>query len=288
VPELPEVEFCRRALTRWTSGRQVVAVEVLDPRVVRHRRTDAPSAGRADGADALARTCVEHGPPRAVERHGKRMLWPFGDTPDAPALLLHLGMTGKWTREAPRLPAPRHTKVRLTLDDGSRVSFVDPRLLGGIVPTTLAEGRVTLREGLGPDALGTPLPPLTGRRPVKVALMDQALVAGLGNVQVMESLWRAGIHPETPCGALDPAQHARLDSAVQATLRRTLEDLGNGDEVTYVEESLAANPFLIYRRAGTPCPVCGTPIARMVQAGRGTYWCPGCQPAGAVRATPPP
>jgi formamidopyrimidine-DNA glycosylase len=303
VPELPEVEFCRQALTRWTMGRNVVGVEVIDPRVVRNARTDAPSAGRPDGAEVLMRTCVTGAavePPRrasapsdagtgarALVRHGKRLLWAFGDTPDAPALLLHLGMTGKWTREPPDTPAPRHAKVRLVLDDGTRLSYIDPRLLGGIVPTTVAAGTVALREGLGPDALGAPLPPLRGRRPVKVALMDQALIAGLGNVQVMESLWRAGIHPETPCEALTPAQHARLDSAVQETLRRTLADLGDGDEVTYVEESLAANPFAIYRRAGTPCPACGAPIARMVQAGRGTYWCPRCQPA-AVTATPPP
>ena len=141
------------------------------------------------------------------------------------------------------------------------------------------EGRRLLADGLGPDALGKPLPPLKGRRPVKLALMDQSVVAGLGNVQAMEALWRAGIHPTTPCDALDDAARARLNDAVHAQLADTLALLGDGDTITYVDESLASNPFPIYRRAGTPCPRCGSPIARIVLGGRGTYFCPRCQPS---------
>lgn len=272
MPELPEVEFCRRALARWTRDRTVVGTDVLDPRVVRLTRTARPSAGRDDGAAALEAVCTGRRP-GALERHGKRLLWRFGDD----ALLLHLGMTGKWTREVGGAAAPRHAKVRLSLDDGSAISFVDPRLLGGIVPTTGAEGAHMLHEGLGPDALGAPLPPLRGARPVKLALMDQSFVAGLGNVQVMEALWRAGVHPATRCDGLSNAQRARLSEAVQDTLADTLAMLGDGDDITYVEESLASNPFAIYRREGKPCPSCGTPIARLVQGGRSTYWCPACQ-----------
>jgi formamidopyrimidine-DNA glycosylase len=268
VPELPEVEFCRRALTRWTRGRRVIGADVLDRRSVRLSRTDRPSAGHPDGAEAL-RSVVVGEPAGPIDRHGKRLLWQFGNN----ALLLHLGMTGKWARQAGRWP-----KVRLDLDDGSSVWFSDPRLLGGVVPTTLAEGRSLLSADLGPDALTEGLPALPGRRPVKLALLDQATVAGVGNIVAMESLWRAGIHPETRCDELTPDDHARLRDAVRAQILDTIAMQGEGDEIIYVEESLAANPFALYRREGTPCPRCGAPIARLVQGGRSTYWCPRCQP----------
>jgi formamidopyrimidine-DNA glycosylase len=279
VPELPEVEFCARALRRWGHGRRVVDVVLHDPRVVRSTRTDRPTAGRPDGWVAL-RGVVAGEACGAVERHGKRLLWHFG----AHALLLHLGMTGKWSHVS-RGVVPRFARVSLQLDDGSDVVFEDPRLLGGIVPTDAVAGAVLLAEGLGPDALGGPLPRCGGERPIKVALMDQALVAGVGNVQAMEALWRAHLHPALPCSALTPAQWATLDAALQAQLLHTLDLLGDGDTITYVEESRASNPFAIYRREGAPCPACGTAIRRMIQAGRSTYWCPTCQPSleGAAR-----
>lgn len=269
MPELPEVEFCRRALRRWTGGRRVVAAEVDDPRSVRRTRTDPPSAGDPDGAERLC-AVVLGAEPGPILRHGKRLLWTFGDR----ALLLHLGMTGKWTR----LPGP-FTKVRLRLDDGSTLHFADPRLLGGVVPTDLAAGAAMLAEGLGPDALESGLPPLPGRRPVKVALMDQAVVAGLGNLHAAEALWRAGLHPATPCDRIDADAHARLARAVREQLDFALALLDADDEILYVEDAGAPNPFPLYGRRDAPCPRCGGPVARMTQAGRTTWWCPGCQPA---------
>ncbi|MDP2306661.1 MAG: DNA-formamidopyrimidine glycosylase family protein [Pseudomonadota bacterium] len=269
MPELPEVEFCRRSLIRWSAGRRVVGVDVPDPRSVRVNRGDRPSVGHPDGAAEL-RKVVTSAPPAEILRHGKRLLWRFGDG----ALLLHLGMTGKWAH-APN----RYVKVRLDLDDATALYFCDPRLLGGVVPTRWEEGQALLREGLGPDAWNDPLPALRGARPVKIALMDQSLVAGLGNVQVMEALWRAHIHPTTPCDALTDAQRARLPSAVREQLAATLALFDGAEEIVYVEEDRSSNPFPIYRREGQPCPACGTPIARMIQGGRSTYWCPGCQPA---------
>ncbi|MDP2311383.1 MAG: DNA-formamidopyrimidine glycosylase family protein [Pseudomonadota bacterium] len=269
MPELPEVEFCRRSLARWSAGRRVVDVAVLDPRSVRVNRKDRPSAGHPDGAAELA-AVVTRVPPGELRRHGKRLLWRFGDG----ALLLHLGMTGKWSLR----PNP-YVKVRLDLDDGTALHFCDPRLLGGVVPTSWSTGLALLSEGLGPDAWNDPLPALRGARAVKIALMDQSLVAGLGNVQVMEALWRAHIHPSTPCDALTDADRARLPVAIREQLAATLALFDDADEIVYVEEDRSQNPFPIYRHEGQPCPVCGTPIARMVQGGRSTYWCPGCQPA---------
>ncbi len=283
MPELPEVEFCRACLSRWTRGRRVVDVAVLDARSVSagggSSGEDRPIGGARRGrgpadatvaARAAIAAVVLAAPPEPPLRHGKRLLWPFGGG----ALLLHLGMTGKWTRTA-----GRYDKARLDLDDGSALYFHDPRLLGLVAPMTRAAGEVALHAGLGPDALDAPLPALTGRRPVKVALLDQTLVAGIGNVQAMEALWRAGIHPATPCDALTSEEQGALASAVRETLLHTLASQGDGDTITYVEESLASNPFAIYRREGTPCPRCKTSLERLVQAGRSTYWCPRCQPA---------
>ena len=274
MPELPEVEFCARRLRRWTQGHRVEDVVLHDPRVVRSTRTDRPTAGRSDAERAL-RDVTCHAPCGVVERHGKRLLWQFGEG----ALLLHLGMTGKWTHQPSGATPPRFARVSLHLDDATSVVFEDARILGGIVPTTALDGDRLLHEGLGPDALGTTLPRLPGKRPIKVALLDQTAIAGVGNVQAMEALWRAHLDPRTPCDALTPAQWAALDAALQAQLQHTLDLLGDGDTLTYVEESRASNPFEIYRREGDPCPSCGATLARMVQAARSTYWCPRCQSA---------
>jgi formamidopyrimidine-DNA glycosylase len=265
MPELPEVEFCRRSLERWCGNRTILGFSLLDPRCVRASTKARPSEGLPEGEARLADTFSA--PPGELLRHGKRILWRFGDR----ALLLHLGMTGKWSRR----PSP-HAKIRLELSDGP-LYFVDPRLLGGVVPLTWQEGLVALRAGLGPDALGNPLPPLSGRRAVKVALMDQALVAGLGNVQAMEALWRAGLRPTLPAEEVVGERHGRLDQAVQTQLRLSLGMLEGEEEITYVEESGSTNPFPIYQRDGEPCPACGATLERLVQSGRSTVWCPRCQ-----------
>lgn len=265
MPELPEVEFCRRALLRWTEGGEVARIDVLDARSVRDRRADRPSAGSAAAAERLGR--VMRGRTLGIDRLGKRLLWRF----ERGAVLVHLGMTGRWTREAARFG-----KVRVWVGD-TALTFNDPRLLGGLVPfENAATAHEALAEGLGPDAMG-PLPALGGVRAVKLALMDQRVVAGIGNVQAMEALWRAGIHPARPAFSVVGAEHTRLESAVHTQLRETLRVLGDGDEIQYVEEPGGLNPFPLYQRTGEPCPACHTPIAHFRQAGRGTWWCPACQ-----------
>ena len=272
MPELPEVEFCRQSLAAWTTGRAVQRVEVLDGRIVRDSRNDRPSAGSALAAERLVRIARR---PIGLQRHGKRLLWRF----EHGALLLHLGMTGRWTRAGSPF-----AKVALHLDDGSALTFHDPRLLGGIVPfDSLDAGLAALHEGLGPDA-STPLPPVHGARAIKLVLMDQSVVAGLGNVQAMEALWRAGVHPQRAAASLTASEHARLSLAITEQLAWTQQMLDGGPdgEVVYVEERGAPNPFQLYQREGAPCPRCAVAgrrgvIATFRQAGRGTWWCPGCQ-----------
>ncbi len=267
MPELPEVEFCRRTLERWTRDRRVQDVIVRDPRSIRARRADRPTAGLPDGEARLR--AVVAGAPGIPTRHGKRLLWPFGTG----ALLLHLGMTGKWSRGA----EPPHSKVGLSLDDGSTLWFSDPRLLGGVVPTTTVDGEEQLHEGLGPDAWNEPFPQVRGRRPIKVALLDQSVVAGLGNLHAAEALWRAGIHPERPADTLDGPTQVRLAAGVRTQLETVLGWFADEDHITYVEERGAPNPFPLYQRGGEPCPRCGAPIGKITQAGRTTWWCAGCQ-----------
>lgn len=272
MPELPEVEWCRRALRRWTEGRRVVRVEVLDARVIRSSRTARPTEGMRGGRRAVEGVVLAAAAAEGA-RHGKRILWPFGER----ALLLHLGMTGKWTR----LPGA-HAKLRLHLDRGPPITYSDPRLLGGIVPTTVAAGLAMLHEGLGPDAWAppggeSPAFDLRGRRPVKVALLDQAVVAGLGNLHAAEALWRARVDPRLPCEALTGRQRDAIHAAIRAQLDLAVRALSGDDEITYLEDPGAPNPFLVYGREGEPCPRCGRAIVRAVQAGRSTWWCPACQ-----------
>jgi formamidopyrimidine-DNA glycosylase len=140
-------------------------------------------------------------------------------------------------------------------------------------------------EGLGPDALKNPLDAaglrkaLTGRRAVKVALMDQALLAGVGNIHAAEALWRARVNPRIRCVDLSDAALQALAVAIPAQLQEAIvaED---GEEITYVEERGASNPFVVYGHAEAPCPRCQTPITEARLSGRSTFWCPQCQPAG--------
>lgn len=274
MPELPEVEACRRQLQRWGEGRRLVGVSLPDPGAVRPARSTRPSAGGA-GAALQALVGATLGVPR---RHGKRIAWPVGGH----GLLLHLGMTGRWVRRTDG-QVPRFGRLALHLDDGSRLWLVDPRRFGCVVPLEATGLDVALHEGLGPDALDAQLDGpalaarLRSRRAVKVALMDQARVAGLGNIQVVEALFEARIHPDTPCEALDPAAWTRLAAAVRHTLASTLAAIGNEDLV-YVSEG-GENPFSVYGRAGQPCPRCGTILVAASRAGRTTTWCPSCQPA---------
>lgn len=267
MPELPEVEFCGRSLSRWTTGRRIVGVDVVDTRSVRTSRTSRPTAGHPSGADAIRRIVIDATPGTPL-RHGKRLLWPFRDG----ALLLHLGMTGKWTRVPTKFP-----KVRLILDTGDALTFSDPRLLGGIVPTTIADGRRMLIDGLGPDALNDGMPMLRGGRAVKVAMMDQSAVAGLGNLHVAEALWRAGVDPTRACDAVSTGEWRRIAAAVAEQLAFALAMTEGEDEIVYVEDAGGPNPFPVYQRDGEPCPRCARTIERIIQAGRSTYWCPGCQ-----------
>jgi formamidopyrimidine-DNA glycosylase len=207
-------------------------------------------------------------------------------------LLVHLRMTGTLLYDAPE--APLHTRVRFELDDGHELLFVDPRRFGTghlLEGTAARDAYLSARLGVEPfDAEFTAAAlraRARGRRaPVKSFLLDQRHVAGVGNIYADEALHRAGIHPLRPVGTLTLAQLDRLRETVVAALAAGLEAGGATiDDYRDVDGARGAfqDEFLVHRRAGQPCPTCGTPVRKLVVGGRGTYVCERCQPRPRLR-----
>jgi formamidopyrimidine-DNA glycosylase len=275
MPEGPEVEFAARSLRRWAEGRRVEAVET-DPRA---RRVFRPASPRAFAAG------VAGGRVEAVRRAGKHLLLTLSRGGAPVGVLAHLGMTGKWLLVAPGAEAPPHSRARFRLDDGAVLHFRDPRLFGRLrlvpgarfeeVPELAALGPDPIAEGIDPVRLGALLS--RSRLPVKVRIMDQAVLPGVGNIYASEALFRARIDPRRPARALAPPEVRRVAKAVVDVLRASVAR-ETGDEIAYVEERGAVNPFRVYARAGERCPRCrDRALVRIVQAGRSTFCCPGCQ-----------
>lgn len=265
MPELPEVEVARRNLEKWLAGGKLVRVE-LSPRVF---------VGRARAFAAALRGHTL----RAVERRGKWMrLVLDGDL----ALFSHLGMTGKWVLRDHDAPPERFERARL--DTAKRSArYVDPRLFGTLQGVH-GELAPSAWNELGPDALvdGVDAARLHARlsrisRSIKETLLDQTILAGVGNIQAAEALWRAKLHPMRASSSLSLDELRRLARAIEASIRDTLarED---SPEITYVEEPGADNPFDVYAKHGEPCPRCKTKLQRIVQGGRSTVLCRRCQP----------
>ncbi|EYF06246.1 Formamidopyrimidine-DNA glycosylase [Chondromyces apiculatus DSM 436] len=272
MPELPEVEHTARALAHWLTGQRIEGAEADPTRMLRGQ------SPRAFARMLKGRTLDR------VERRGKAMLLTF----DADAgLLSHLGMTGRWLRRLPGEPPPRHSRARIYLPQGVVLHNDDPRMFGRLLvapastlpalPDLLALGPDPLRDGVDASALGQAFARTT--RPVKVALMDPTVIAGVGNIQATEALFRAGVHPARPAHGLAPDEVAAVAAGIEASITHTLASLAAQPEVAYLGSGLAPeNPFLVYDRAGTPCPRCSTTLDKMTLGGRTSAYCPRCQP----------
>jgi formamidopyrimidine-DNA glycosylase len=263
MPELPEVEAALEVLRTRARDRTIVRMRVLHPAL---RRRLKPAQLRA-----LAGARI-----RRVERRGKHQLLHLDD---GRVLHAHFRMNGDWTLVETGTPLPRFARAVLEFEDGSSLVFVDSRALGTI---DLHPAGAELDLGLGPDAadpewtaaqLATALAPRRG--PIKPALLDQRLVAGLGNIYAAESLWRARISPFTPCNVLTRAQISALRKAIETVIVRATGARYTDDDTVALD---------VYDREGQSCRRCGTTIERVVQAGRSTYYCPRCQPAPATGA----
>ena len=281
MPELPEVEILARHLHRRLPGRLVRRVEVLRPRSL---RSEDPGefARKLSGARFAA-----------VERRGKYLLFSLVESGRTFRFAGHLGMTGRICCRTGDETLPRHTAVALHLDRGV-CTFLDSRGFGRMGLET------AFLERLGPEPLtddfsaGHLLGRLAAsRQAIKVRLLDQALVAGLGNIHAAEALFLAGIHPSTPCRELARPEVLRLRRAVRTALRRAircglslpldLDGPGGGERLFYFGRlpgsTQGAEERLVYGREGQPCIRCSTPVERLALGGRGSFFCPGCQPA---------
>ena len=271
MPELPEVEVARRNLEKWLRRQKLTKVE-LSPRVFE------------GNAPAFAQKLVAH-TVQEVERRGK---WLRLQCDHELVLFSHLGMTGKWVLRKHDDPPQPYERARL--DNARRsVRYVDPRLFGTLVGAS-GDTAPNAWRALGPDALvdGVDAAQLQSklakrRKTIKETLLDQTVLAGVGNIQAAEALWRAKIHPERAADSLTKAEVAALADGIVASIRDTLarED---GPEITYVEEAGAENPFDVYGKQGQACPRCGTTLVRIVQGGRSTVYCPKCQRLKAGKA----
>jgi formamidopyrimidine-DNA glycosylase len=273
VPELPEVETLRRSLAASVVGCRITAVAVRERRL---RTPIVPAALRR----ALSG--------RRIESVGRRSKYLLLGLDDGGVLVLHLGMSGRFVRHAPATPLAPHTHVRLALDDGSELRYLDPRRFGMLFVVRAARLASHPRfAALGPEPLDAGFTAAAlreragaARRPIKSALMDAGVVVGVGNIYACESLHRAAIHPATPVRRLATPRWERLHAALQAVLQDALRSRGttlndfrdsNGTSGGF-QERLA-----VYGRAGAACSRCGRTIRRIVQAGRSTFYCPGCQ-----------
>lgn len=276
MPELPEVEHARGQIERWSGRRKLDALWLLDPAAVRRTLSSRPSDRLKGGAKRLEALLGRR--TAGVQRYGKRLAWILGRD----ALLIHFGMTGFFTQRKAGDDPPPLARVGFGFGDRA-IWFVDGRRFGCVVPIGADEVDLALRSGQGPDAWdaapgGAALHAALGdRRTLKVALMDQARVAGLGNIHTAEACFRAGLHPFRVTGTLTAREWDRLASAVREQLRVATEELAAEEEVQYVNLG-GPNPYKVYGRRDEPCSVCGTPICAEEQGGRTTFWCPTCQP----------
>ena len=275
MPELPEVETVRRMLESAIVDRRVASASVSRKRL---RTTSLASLpGRLVG-----RTF------RTPRRTGKFLML---DMDGGVTLLSHLGMSGRWLYWRPGWTPDgslEHVHLKLSFEDGAVLWFQDVRRFGmlRVVATERLAQDSSLRL-LGPDPLAVPRDGAAlrtaargARTSIKVWLLDQRRIAGLGNIYASEVLFRARVDPRRRAGALAPEEWARVASEIPAVLEESIARMGttfSTYRTIWNEPGEYGEQLLVYDRAGEPCRNCGTPLKRIVQGGRSTYFCPSCQ-----------
>lgn len=282
MPELPEVETFLRDLEPELRGRMITAAQVSWQRTI--------AAPDAEGF--LARLPGQRF--ATFERRGKYMLFGMERSGDEgrghEILVVHLRMTGRLSLEPAGSEGDAHTHVILELDDGRQLHFRDPRKFGRLWLVGDA-AEVISRLGPEPDDPGFDAAYLARRlagrtAPIKALLLDQGIVAGVGNIYADEALFVARIHPQRAAGSLSADEVTRLHDAVCGVLARAVALNGSSlgqSSTNYRRPGGAAGGFQdehqVFRRTGLPCPVCGQPIERIVVGQRSTHFCPHCQSA---------
>ncbi|KAA0549149.1 DNA-formamidopyrimidine glycosylase [Bacillus sp. BGMRC 2118] len=273
MPELPEVETVRRTLVELVKGKTIEYVEILWPKII--KKPEPPK----QFADALiGQTILD------VERRGKFLKFILTDY----VLVSHLRMEGRYGLHPKDEPYDKHTHVLFTFTDGSQLRYRDVRKFGTmhLFNPGQEESELPLSQ-LGPEPFAEAFTvqylaeklKRTNRK-IKVALLDQVTVVGLGNIYVDEALFRAGIHPEREASSLKKKEIERLHGEIIATLQEAV-DKGGSTIRSYVNSQGEIGMFqlelYVYSRKGEPCKRCGTEIEKLVVGGRGTHICPKCQ-----------
>jgi formamidopyrimidine-DNA glycosylase len=267
MPELPEVETTVRGLAQVLEGRRIGRVEA--------RRADLRRSFPIDLGQRLTGALVTG--------LGRRAKYGLIHTDRNDTMVFHLGMSGSWRINHVKLE--KHDHLLLETEDGTRLALHDPRRFGSVDLVATDElSQWPPFKALGPEPFDLDAQELRRRlagrtAPIKLLLLDQRIVAGLGNIYVCEALFRAGIHPSRAGGSISPERLKRLVGAIHDVLAEaialggsTLRDFASPDgELGYFSKS-----FSVYDREGQPC-ACGGTVRRLVQGGRSTFYCPSCQ-----------
>ena len=272
MPELPEVETIVRSLRMGGMtgesilNRQIASVDCFNPKTLIFDGTAGECTHTLAGQHILAA--------------GRRAKYIRIQTENR-WILIHLRMSGDLRCEAESEGALRpHDRLVFHFADGTRLVFNDVRKFGRVWVTADPE---TVLDGLGVEPLGAEFSAewlcrrLAGqKRLIKALLLDQSVIAGIGNIYADESLFDAGIMPTRPAGSLTAEECERLRDSIRKTLEHAIEQNGSSFDWAY-KGGHFQNEFRVYQRKGEPCPVCGTPIEKIVVGQRGTHFCPNCQ-----------
>jgi formamidopyrimidine-DNA glycosylase len=258
MPELPEVEGAARYLDAQIAGRTLRSVSWLHPSLSR-------------GSAERASTLIGH----VVERVLRVAKWQELRFRGGAVMVVHFRMTGDWAVTA-RPVAPQYARAHFAFSGARHVWLVDSRALARVAVSLPGDPRIETR--VGPDALDPALDALTlrgrlstRRGPIKTALLDQSVVAGIGNIYAAEALWKARIHPAAPAQQLSLERVGRLLDGVRWTMGLAFEQMGRH------QYGAATDRFSVYDREGQPCHRCGAAVSRITQGQRSTYWCRRCQ-----------
>ncbi|HEX7474982.1 MAG TPA: bifunctional DNA-formamidopyrimidine glycosylase/DNA-(apurinic or apyrimidinic site) lyase [Dehalococcoidales bacterium] len=277
MPELPEVETTINDLKPDVEGRTIAEVEIPDDHAIA-----TPSAGKFKKELAGQKII-------SLSRRGKHLLFKLDN---GRFLIVHLRMTGSLLIKKATDEPEKFVRVIIRLTGGNAIHFRDPRRFGRM---WLVDDPNNIVGNLGPEPLEADFTPavlasiLKGRKtPIKSTLLDQKLIAGIGNMYADEALYHARIHPLLPAGNLKKAEIDRLFEAIQFVLRQGIREKGASTE-TYIRpggiKGEAHLQFRVAHQKGKTCPVCGGPIERIVVGQRGTFYCPRCQKLPAKRSS---
>ena len=274
MPEMPEVEIIRRYLDKSLTGRIIQGVDILLPRQI---KWPEPETYRAM---AIGRKIL------GVNRRGKYLLFAFDNGSE---LVFHLRMTGRLVYEPDGASRDRYARLIFRLDNGGALIYGDTRTLGAIYALVPGERwRIPGLDEIGPEPLAPDFSPaylqqaVKGRRIlIKSFLLNQRYIGGIGNIYADEALFWAKIHPLRPAGSLSSDECWALHQAIQAVIEAGIRDGGttfrdyqNGEG----KQGHHQEHLYVYGRKGKPCRRCGTPIVKITAGGRGTHYCPSCQP----------